>query len=38
MALGILDAKIKVVTVGDTQCGTMILLMQISAIWKPGQH
>ena len=26
MALGILDAKIKVVTVGDTQCGTMILL------------
>ena len=26
MALGILDAKIKVVTVGDTQCGTIILL------------
>ena len=24
MALGILNAKIKVVTVGDTQCGTVI--------------
>ena len=25
MALGILNAKIKVVTVGDTQCGIVIL-------------